>query len=86
MAEGYALGTTPQFARHLRIALGSATELRIHLKLLTDLQLIPSSHTDPCRELCERTLSLLYALLRSLNRRHVSRLSSPVSRREHRVQ
>jgi four helix bundle protein len=86
LAEGYALGTTPQFLRHLRIALGSAAELRIHLRLLVDLQLVPAAEAGPCRDLCERTLSLLYALIRSLNRRHVSRLTSPVSRLRQRVE
>jgi four helix bundle protein len=39
IAEGYALGTTAQFIRFLRIALGSATELRTHLELVRDLGL-----------------------------------------------
>ena len=39
IAEGYALATTPQFVRCLRIALGSATELLTHLELVQDLSL-----------------------------------------------
>src|SRR5207249_12295822 len=33
IAEGYAMGTTPQFIKFLRIALGSATELATHSSL-----------------------------------------------------
>src|SRR5690348_1895272 len=59
LAEGYALGTTPQFLRHARIALGSAAELRVHLRLLHDLELAPGAALATCQELCERSLSLV---------------------------
>jgi len=39
IAEGYALATTPQFIRCLRIALGSATELHTHLELAVEMDL-----------------------------------------------
>ena len=38
IAEGYALGTTAQFVRFLRIALGSTAELRVHLDLVQELE------------------------------------------------
>jgi len=37
IAEGYALSTTMQFVRCLRISLGSASELRSHLELIRRL-------------------------------------------------
>src|SRR5690348_7836357 len=39
IVEGYALGTTAQFVRFLKIALGSAAELQCHLRIARDLEL-----------------------------------------------
>ena len=66
IAEGYALGTTPQFIRALRIALGSATELATHLELAGDLGLAP---TGDALTLCNREIGLLIGLVFSMNRR-----------------
>ncbi len=41
IAEGCGRGTTPDFARFLHIALGSASELEYHLILTHDLGLLP---------------------------------------------
>jgi four helix bundle protein len=46
IAEGYALATTPQFIRCLRIALGSATELHTHLELARDMELVGMEQAD----------------------------------------
>ena len=43
IAEGYALGSTRQFVRCLKIALGSATELLTHLTLLQSLVSFPKA-------------------------------------------
>src|SRR5436853_4720757 len=40
LVEGYALGTTMQFVRCLRIAFGSAAELHCHLEIARDLGLV----------------------------------------------
>src|SRR6266853_4400432 len=41
MVEGYALGTTLQFIRCLRVAFGSAAELHCQLEIARDLHLLP---------------------------------------------
>jgi four helix bundle protein len=69
IAEGYALATTPQFVRCLRIGLGSAAELKSHLTLLNALNLAPAPDVAESLELCDREISMLIGLLRKLGRR-----------------
>src|SRR6266545_3248398 len=79
IAEGYAMGTTPQFIKFLRIALGSATELATHLELVKDLELGVCDQLDEALQLCNREIGLLIGLVFSLGRRQrASRPSSPV--------
>ena len=79
IAEGYAMGTTPQFIKFLRIALGSATELATHLELAKDLELGARDQLDEALRLCNREIGLLIGLVFSLGRRQrASRPSSPV--------
>jgi four helix bundle protein len=78
IAEGYALATTRQFVRYLRIALGSATELQSHLELAADLDVISKDQSRETRDLCGRMISLLIGLLRSLQAR--TKLTLPASR------
>src|SRR5256884_9788942 len=52
VAEGYGLATRPQFVRCLRIALGSAMELRTHLELVQELEL--SAQPEPVARSEER--------------------------------
>jgi four helix bundle protein len=66
IAEGYALGTTPQFIRCLKIALGSSTELLTHLTLLETLDLVPKTELQPCIELCDRVVAMIIGLIRKL--------------------
>src|SRR5689334_23392092 len=66
IAEGYALATTPQFLRYLRIALGSATELHTHLHVLASVELVPAEPTETAATLCDRVIGLLIGLIRSL--------------------
>ena len=57
----------PQFVRCLRIALGSAMELRTHLELVQELEL--SAQPEPVAEAlqrCERLIGLIIGLIRSL--------------------
>src|SRR5437867_6952024 len=51
IAEGYALGSTAQFLRCLKISLGSATELFTHLSLLHALSILPDPEVAQCLEL-----------------------------------
>jgi four helix bundle protein len=69
IAEGYALATTPQFVRCLRIALGSATELHTHLELAAELGLASSEDAKPAIDLCDREIGLLIGLVRRLGTR-----------------
>jgi len=69
IAEGYALGTTAQFIRFLRIALGSGTELCTHLELVRDLALAPAVGVAEALELSNRVVGLLIGLIYSLGRR-----------------
>jgi four helix bundle protein len=66
ITEGYALGSTPQFLRCLKIALGSATELHIHLSLLQALSILPENEVRQCAELCDRVVSMTIGLNRKL--------------------
>ena len=68
IAEGYALGTTPQFLRCLRISLGSTAELRSHLELARRVQLIPEPDVAAGLELCDRMLAVVLGLIRKLSR------------------
>ena len=60
------MATKPQFVRCLRIALGSATELRTHLELVQELELSPAKQTAEALELCDRLIGLIIGLIRSL--------------------
>lgn len=80
IAEGYALGTTLQFIRSLRIALGSAAELRSHLDLTRTLELVDRGEIDSTIQLTMRVIAILVGLLRKLDRNLSSRVPFPVSR------
>src|SRR5438094_1677544 len=69
IAEGYALGTTPQFLRCLRIALGSNTELYSHLAVLARLGLVPTNEVHSVIDLCNRVIAMTIGLIRKLSRR-----------------
>ncbi len=66
IAEGYSRATKPQFVRCLRIALGSATELRTHLELVQELELSPEKPTAETLKRCDRVIGLIIGVIRSL--------------------
>jgi four helix bundle protein len=78
IAEGYALGTTAQFIRALRISKGSAAELLCQLRLARDLKLAPATEADTVIALCERVIALVIGTIRALANR--DRHSSPLTR------
>jgi four helix bundle protein len=80
IAEGYALGTTTQFVRYLRIALGSAAELGSHLEVLRRLDLVDATRVSDAAALCKRVIAMLVGLLRKLGRKSASRIPFPDSR------
>jgi four helix bundle protein len=67
IAEGYSLGTTPQFLRGLKIALGSNTELYSHLTVLARLELLPTDEVRAVIELCNRVIAMIIGLIRKLS-------------------
>lgn len=80
IAEGYALGTTMQFIRCLRISLGSTAELRSHLDLTRNLQLSDPTEIKMVIDLTMRVISILVGLLKKLDANNRSRVPFPVSR------
>src|ERR1051326_5206813 len=66
IAEGYSLGTTPQFVRGLKIALGSNTELYSHLTVLERLNLLPGDDVRAVIALCTRVIAIIIGLIRKL--------------------
>ena len=66
IVEGYALSTRPQFRRHLRIALASAAEAERQVKLAGEVEYLSKSDTQELVQLTERTMRLIFGLLRKL--------------------
>ena len=58
VVEGYALGTTPLFRRHLRIAIGSAAETESFLRTAGELEFLPQRSLEEM--LRPEALSRLY--------------------------
>ena len=69
IAEGYALGTAPSFANHLRIAYGSAVETGEILELASKEGLLPVDVGRPALIRCHRCERLLLGLLKRYRRR-----------------
>jgi four helix bundle protein len=69
IAEGYALGTTAQLIRALRISLGSSAELRSHLELLKSVELVEGEQVDRLERDVDRLIGLLVGLLKKLGAR-----------------
>src|SRR6059036_721506 len=64
IVEGYALGTTLQFRRHLRIAMGSAAEAECLIRAAGELDYLPEDVVREVERLLERTMAALHGLLR----------------------
>lgn len=75
IAEGYGLGTRPQLIRCLRIALGSAYELRTCIEIAIDLSLAAPERGRAASDRCTLVVRLLIGLLKRL-RADVPRRSS----------
>jgi four helix bundle protein len=83
IAEGYSLGTTPQFIRGLKIALGSNTELFSHLCVLRRLELVAPEDVQPAIDLCSRSIAIIIGLIRKLSNHPASRIPHHASRISH---
>lgn len=63
IVEGYALGTPPQFRRHLRIAMGSAAEAECLTRAAGELRYLPEDVVRELERLLGRTMAALHGLL-----------------------
>lgn len=67
ITEGYAQGTRPQLVRFVRIALGSAAELKGHLQIVAELGLAENTSVQPILADADRVVGLLVGLLKSVH-------------------
>jgi four helix bundle protein len=65
IVEGYALSTTPQFRRHLRIALGSAAEVECFLEVVGEVEYLPRATLDELLPLTDLIIGNLFGLVRN---------------------
>jgi four helix bundle protein len=65
VVEGYALGTTPQFIRHLRIAMGSAAEAESLARLAAELGYLSMETAHELEGLLGGAMMAIRGLLRS---------------------
>jgi four helix bundle protein len=80
VVEGYALGTTPQFIRHLQIAMGSAAEAESLVRLATELGYLPAAAACELEGLLGGAMKAIRGLLRARGTSH-SPLPTPSARR-----
>jgi four helix bundle protein len=66
VVEGYALGTTPLFRRHLRIAFGSAAEAECLVRLARESGYLPADAGGELEELCGASLATIRGLMHKL--------------------
>jgi four helix bundle protein len=64
IVEGYALGSSAQFARHLRIAMGSAAEAECLIRLAVELEFLSGEPAKAMEHEVERAMAALTGLLR----------------------
>ncbi len=65
IAEGYGLGTRKQLVRTLRIAFGSALELKTHLAVLGTLDLADERELAGLQNDCQAVIRMLVKFLKS---------------------
>ena len=61
IAEGYALGTSPNYLRHLNISVGSLAETESHIEIAHDLEYLPDTTYE---KLTDKTREVGYLLSR----------------------
>lgn len=65
IVEGYALGTPPQFRRHLRIAIGSAAESECLIRMAGEAGYLNQEGVSELSELVDGVLGALFGLARA---------------------
>jgi four helix bundle protein len=68
IAEGYALGTAPNYLRHLNIAVGSLAETEYHIELAHDLGYVSDEDYAQLSELTREVGYLLSRLKAAIER------------------
>ena len=68
IVEGYALDTTPQSRRHLRISRGSAAECECLVRIAIDLKYLTKQEAKQITLHLDKSISTITGLIRSLNR------------------
>lgn len=63
IVEGYALHTSPQFRRHLRIAMGSAAEVECLVRLARELEYLRPEVAIELEDLLSGTMRVIVGLL-----------------------
>lgn len=64
IVEGYALGSTLQFRKHLRIAVGSAAEAECLVRAARELDYLPAKAASELEGLLDGTMRVIRGLLR----------------------
>lgn len=72
IVEGYALGSTPDFQEHLRVALGSAARADALLNIAEELGYLPADRLGRLRRSAALTIGAIHGLIRSLAPRRVA--------------
>lgn len=67
IAEGHERDSRPDFIRFLRIAKGSAAELRTQCYIAQRLEIIAKTETDEFAKECKEISAMLQGLIRSLS-------------------
>jgi len=75
IVEGYALGSTGLYRKHLRIALGSAAEAEYLLKVSGELGYLERDVVDQAEELLGGSMRAIHGLMRKPPRRFEARQS-----------
>jgi four helix bundle protein len=64
IVEGYALGTTALYQRHLRIAMGSAAEAECLVRVAREMEYLERSAADTIDEVLSGAMRALHGLIR----------------------
>ena len=65
LVEGYALGSSRQFRKHLRIAMGSAAEVECLVRTARELEYLPEKKAMELEALVGGTMRVMVGLLRA---------------------
>jgi four helix bundle protein len=74
IAEGYALGTAPNYLRHLNISVGSLAETESHIEIAHDLNYLSDLNYEKLTEKAREVGYLLSRLRSSIENNHTKTL------------